>query len=182
VIPTALASSDTNEFCDHTSVGILISCPRGLLVFERATSPHGISPVAGHIDQHGGPEQAARAEVAEEVGLTVVRLQLLLDQWRPNRCRRAPTGPAVGHHWWIFRGEVSGEVYPSTREVREPRWANPDRLQQLASRTVAHACGHLSRHEFEQQPGLEPVWCRFLHSLGFLALPPADLDLIEEIL
>ncbi|GLW26499.1 hypothetical protein Mame01_65410 [Microbispora amethystogenes] len=114
---TALAFSDT--LCDHTSVGVLISSPAGLLMFERGTPPTGIAPVAGHIDQHGSPEQAAIAEVAEEVGLAVTHLDLLLTAWRLNRCRRSISGEA-GHRWWIYQAQATGPLRPSSREVRAP--------------------------------------------------------------
>ncbi|MFC5188047.1 NUDIX hydrolase [Actinomadura harenae] len=163
-------------------MGVLISSPSGLLVFQRATPPAGIAPVAGHLDQHPDLEHAARAEVAEEVGLTVVQLRPLLNQWRPNHCRRPPTGPAVGHHWSLFQAEVSGTLAPCAREVRAPRWSSPDQLQRHALRTAAHAAGHLNRQQFQQRPGLEPVWCRFLRTLGLITLPSTVLDRIEEIL
>lgn len=131
--------------------------------------------------EHGGPEQAARGEVTEEVGLAVTHLHLLLNQWRPNRCRRTSSGP-VGHHWWVFQAEVAGSLRPSPREVRAPRWIHPDRLQQHALRTAAYANGFLSSEEFEREPGLEPVWCRFLHDLELITLPSADLDRIEAVL
>ncbi|MFB7555027.1 NUDIX domain-containing protein [Streptomyces brevispora] len=169
------------RLCDHASVGVLISSPSGLLVFERATPPAGIAPVAGHVDQHGGPEQAARDEVTEEVGLTVTHLHLLLERWRPNSCRRTPSGP-VGHQWWIFEAKVSGPLCPSAREVRAPRWIHPNQLQQHALRTAAYANGALSHGEFEREPGLEPVWCRFLHDLELVTLPSADLNRIEAVL
>ncbi|WP_255293246.1 NUDIX domain-containing protein [Streptomyces niveus] len=169
------------RLCDHASVGVLISSPSGLLVFERATPPAGIAPVAGHVDEHGSPEKAAREEVTGEVGLTVTHLQLLFNQWRPNRCRRTPSGP-VGHHWWIFKAEVSGSLCPSPRETRAPRWIRPDQLQQHALRTVAYANRRLNHEEFERDPGLEPVWCRFLHDLELVTLPSADLDRIEAVL
>ncbi|MGW1363006.1 NUDIX hydrolase [Streptomyces chartreusis] len=177
----APASGPDWTACDHTSVGVLISSPSGLLVFERASPPAGIAPVAGHVDQHGGPKQAAHNEVAEEVGLTVVHLRPLLNQWRPNHCRRTPTGP-VGHQWWLFRAEVSGALRPCAAEVRAQQWTSAEQLQRLALRTAAHAGGHLSRQEFERRPGLEPVWCSFLHVLGLITLPPDDLDRIEGIL
>lgn len=179
--PAAPAPGSEDRSCDHTSIGVLISSPSGLLVFERATPPAGIAPVAGHVDQHGGPEQAAHDEVTEEVGLTVTHLHPLLDQWRPNRCRRTPTGP-VGHHWWIFQAEVSGSLRPSRQEVRAPQWIHPDQLQQHALRTAAYAGGHLSREQFEREPGLTPVWCRFLHALELITLPSADLDRIDAVL
>ncbi len=174
-------SSSAEKVCDHASVGVLISSPDGLLVFERAQPPAGIAPVAGHLAPHGGPEAAAHAEVAEEVGLTVTHLHPLLRQGRPNKCRRVPTGP-IGHQWWIFQAQVSGTLRPSDREVRSPRWIHPDRLQQYALRTVAYAEGHLDREGFEHEPSLEPVWVRFLHDLHLLTVPAGALDRIETVL
>ncbi len=171
----------TEDSCDHTSVGVLVPGPEGLLVFERARPPAGLAPVAGHIDQHGSPEQAARNEVAEEVGLTVTRLHPLLTQWRPNHCRRTPSGP-VGHQWWIFQAEVRGTLRFSAREVRAPRWVRPERLQHTALRTVDYAEGRLTRTEFESRPGLAPVWCHFLHALQLITLPPSALARIDTIL
>ncbi|MFJ8969647.1 MULTISPECIES: NUDIX hydrolase [Streptomyces] len=179
--PAAPALGGVAPLCDHASVGVMISSPSGLLVFKRATPPAGMALVAGHVDEHGGPEQAARDEVTEEVGLNVTRLHLLLDQWRPNRCRRTPSGP-VGHHWWIFQAEVSGSLCPSPREIRAPRWIHPDQLQQHALRTAAYANGAVNHEEFEREPGLEPVWCRFLHDLELVTLSPAALDRIEAVL
>ncbi|WP_327268065.1 NUDIX hydrolase [Streptomyces sp. NBC_01218] len=167
--------------CDHTSVGVLIAGPTGLLLFERTTPPVGLAPVAGHIDQHGSPEQAARNEVAEEVGLTVTRLDPLLAQWRPNRCRRTATGP-VGHQWWIFQAEAKGVLHPSAAEVRAPRWMRANELQHAALRTVTYSQGHLEHGEFERQPGLTPVWCHFLHALGLITLPAAALAQIDTVL
>ncbi|MET9879162.1 NUDIX hydrolase [Actinacidiphila glaucinigra] len=178
---TVPAPGGENGYCDHTSVGVLVSCPDGLLVFERATPPAGFAPVAGHVDQHGSPAQAAHAEVTEEVGLTVTHLHPLLNTWRPNHCRRAHTGP-VGHHWWILLAEDSGSLCPSRREVRAPQWIRPAQLQWYALRTAAYAHGHLSKQEFEREPSLEPVWCRFLHSLELITLPSVDLDRIDVVL
>ncbi|NKQ54564.1 NUDIX hydrolase [Amycolatopsis sp. K13G38] len=178
--PTSSHGSGT-KYCDHAAVGVLISSPDGLLVFERARPPAGIAPVAGHVDQHGGPEQAARIEVAEEVGLTVTSLDLLLTAWRPNHCRR-PTSDHVGHQWWIYRAQTSGPIRPSAQEVRAPRWLHQDQLQQYAHRTAAYAEGQLSEEQFTAKPGLEPVWVRFLHELQLVRLPDDILSLIDKVL
>lgn len=166
--------------CDHASVGVLISSPTGFLMFERATPPAGIAPVAGHLDHHGTPEQAAHAEATEEVGLTVTHLNLVLNEWRPNRCRRTPTRE-VGHHWWVFHAQATGNLNPSPREVHAPRWLRPEQLQHHAQRTADHAAGRINRHDFEQHPGLEPVWVRFLHTLRLITLPRADLENIDAL-
>jgi 8-oxo-dGTP pyrophosphatase MutT (NUDIX family) len=160
---------------------VLITSPAGLLVFERVRPPAGIAPVAGHVDQHGGPEQAARAEVAEEVGLVVTSLDLLLTAWRPNRCRRPTTGH-VGHHWRIYEAQASGPIRPSAPEVRAARWVHPDQLQQFAHRTASYAEGQLGEEEFAAQPGMEPVWVRFLHELQFVTLPDDTLRLIDKVI
>lgn len=174
--------SDTvPALCDHTSVGVLISSAAGLLVFERATPPVGIAPVAGHIDAHGGSEQAAMNEVAEEVGLTVTRLHLLHQGWRTNQCRR-PTGGPVGHQWTIFAAQTSGQLHLSAREVRAPRWLHPDELQQCAQRTAAFAAKQITAAEFALQPGLQPVWVRFLHELQVITMTGEALDRIDEVI
>lgn len=178
---TAPPAGATPARCDHTSVGVLISSPAGLLVFERATPPAGIAPVAGHIDTHCSPEQAAIAEVTEEVGLTVTRLHMLHHGWRANRCRRATNG-AAGHQWTLFEAQTSGQLQPSPREVRAPRFLHPGQLQRHALRTAAVATGRITAEEFAARPGLEPVWARFLHDLQLIALPAAVLDRIEEVI
>ncbi|WP_405589715.1 NUDIX domain-containing protein [Streptomyces sp. NBC_01190] len=167
--------------CDHTSVGVLISAPDGLLFFERATPPVGLAPVAGHIDHHGSPEQAARAEAAEEVGLSLTHLRLLLTGWRANRCRR-PATAAVGHQWWIYEAQAFGSLSPSDREVRAPRWIDPYKLHQLALRTEAYAQGGLSDVEFTRRPGMAPVWVRFLHELKIVTLAEEVLAGIDTII
>ncbi|WP_345570341.1 hypothetical protein [Streptomyces plumbiresistens] len=44
------------------------------------------------------------------------------------------------------------------------------------------ADGRLSREEFEREPGLVPVWCRFLHGLELIALCSVALDRIDAVL
>jgi 8-oxo-dGTP pyrophosphatase MutT (NUDIX family) len=175
-VPPSTASG-----CDHASVGVLITSPDGLLVFQRTTPPVGIAPVAGHVDQHGGPEQAARMEVNEEVGLKVTSLHLMLGTWRPNRCRRQTSG-LVGHHWWIYGAHTSGTIRPSAREVRAPRWISTHQLRQLAHRTAAYAEGRIDQDEFTARPGVEPVWVRFLHELRLVTLTEDSLSLIDKII
>lgn len=148
---------------------------------RKGQAPAGIAPVAGHVDQHGGPEHAAHAEVVEEVGLTVTSLHLLTTVWRPNRCRR-PTTARIGHHWWIYQAQTAGPIRPSAREVRAPRWLHPHQLLQLALRTAAYAAGQVDEEQFTAQPGLEPVWARFLHELHLVALPNDTLNTIDTIL
>ena len=77
--------------CDHTSVGVLIWKARKLLLIERKRPPYGLAPPAGHVDDHGSFENAAKIEAFEEVGLRVENLTLLGEGKKSNPCRR-PNG------------------------------------------------------------------------------------------
>jgi 8-oxo-dGTP pyrophosphatase MutT (NUDIX family) len=170
--------------CDNASVGILIRDDQGrYLMFDRNTFPAGVAPAAGHVfDDHPGYPEAAHAEVAEELGLTVVELELAkAGGWRDNRCRRAPGPRGVGHQWQVFTATVTGDLSPSQRETRNVRWLTAQDLQALADRTADHASGWLGTEQFAQHPGIEPVWVRFLVDLGIVTMPDPYLDLIEKL-
>ncbi|MFD2398901.1 hypothetical protein ACFSVJ_21990 [Prauserella oleivorans] len=63
-----------------------------------------------------------------------------------------------------------------------PRWLHQDQLQQYAHRTAAYAEGQLSEEQFTANPGLEPVWVRFLHELQLVTLPDDTLSSIDQVL
>ncbi|MEV7011953.1 NUDIX hydrolase [Streptosporangium sp. NPDC051022] len=181
---TTPTSSTSPKVCDHLSVGVLIQNDAGeYLMFERATAPAGVAPVAGHVDDHGAAEDAARAEVTEEVGLTAVDLfRFPTGGWQPNRCRRAVAeGHRPGHHWHVYRAKVTGDLAPSAREARHPRWLTVDQVQALTERTVAYARGLISDAEFAAEPGLEPVWVRLLANCWMIAVDDEDLLLIDDL-
>lgn len=167
--------------CDNTSVGILINDDQGrLLVFDRATPPWGVAPPAGHIDDHGTPEQAATAEVHEEVGLQVEDLELIARRWRDNRCRRTDGPQGAGHEWWIYRAQVHGELAPSPRETHNARWLSTRELQVLSLRTARYVYGDITEAEWRHEPGIEPVWVYFLSLAGLISAHREDLAAIEE--
>jgi 8-oxo-dGTP pyrophosphatase MutT (NUDIX family) len=166
--------------CDNASVGVLIAREDGrYLMFDRATFPAGVAPCAGHVfDAHAGYADAARAEVREELGLTVERLEpTTVGGWRPNRCRRQPGPRGPGHDWRIYTAAVSGTLTPS-RETRNARWLDRGDMQRLADRTASYAHGELSGAEFRAAPGIEPVWVGFLDDLGLIRMSAADLTAI----
>lgn len=171
------------KICDRKVVGALIRNTNGeYLMFRRGTPPVGIAPVAGHVDDHGGYEAAARAEVSEEVGLAVVSLRPAMTAQRANACRRDPGALPHGHHWEIFTADVDGELAPSAREVAgEPMWLGPDALQQIADRTVAYAHGQMPDEDFAADPGLEPVWVGLLAALGTVHVGAEDREAVDLI-
>lgn len=154
--------------CDLHSVGVLAvdaADPVRYLLIERSDGK-GHAPVAGHVfDNHSGPREAARAEMAEEAGLAVVSLTLAAEGWMPNRCSgHIPEGCRPGHYWWIFEARVTGELDPCPEETRGAQWATATHLQHLAHQTVSYAHGNYPA------PGLEPVWCHWLDHLGVISL------------
>ncbi|TYB71290.1 NUDIX hydrolase [Nonomuraea sp. PA05] len=169
--------------CDNTSVGAIILDQHGrLLVFDRNTDPPGVAGPAGHIDDHGTAADAVIAEVAEEVGLTVTTLDLIAEEWQPNQCRRLPGPAGVGHHWAIYRMQVTGDLAPSARETRNARWAGPAELQSLTQRTLQHAYRLVSNEEFRARPGIEPVWLLWLAAAGLVEVHPEYTPLVHELI
>ncbi|WP_328792910.1 MULTISPECIES: NUDIX hydrolase [unclassified Streptomyces] len=168
--------------CDNTSVGIVITDHQGrFLMFDRATFPPGTAPAAGHIDDHGTAEDAARAEVEEELGLTVTGLTHVTGCWRGNPCRRLPGARGTGHDWTIYQATVTGGRTPSARETKNVRWITPDALQELADRTVAYAKGRITDAAFEAAPGIEPVWMQWLADVAAIHIGPDDLLRVEQL-
>lgn len=136
-----MTPDDTVSVCDHTSVGVLmLDAQRRLLLFERATFPPGLAPPAGHVDRHGSFEDAARAEVKEEVGLSVETLRLVGRGRTENPCRRIG---GSWHYWEIFQGTATGELRLSPREAENAGW---------------YAMATLSAMAIDSGGPLEPVW------------------------
>lgn len=175
------------KLCDHYSVGVVVTNPSAdsLLMLRRAKHPIGIAPVAGHIDDHGSPHSAALAELEEEVGLTARdlatgwSLEYVTTEKRGNICRRPPTHPTHdGHLWTIYTCAVDPErvkIVPSLDETQGARWYSARQIQDLAEWTGIYA---LNRAEdgpidyedklWRENPGIEPVWIRWLVRLGYV--------------
>jgi ADP-ribose pyrophosphatase YjhB (NUDIX family) len=125
----AMEASTPPKYCDHTSVGVLIYNDKGeVLLIERGTFPFGMAPVAGHVDLHSSYEEAAIAEVQEEVGLEITDLRLLAEGRRDNPCRRVN---GSWHYWKIYEAKASGIVRLSPREARRAEWCDSKRLIEL---------------------------------------------------
>lgn len=167
--------------CDHTSVGVIIAQQGKYMLLTRARPPAGVAPPAGHIDTHGGPADAAIAEVHEEVGLRLTDMHELVTGWRNNLCRRQPTGP-VGHQWTVYRaGGTTGHLRACPAETRGARWYTSTELADLADRTAAYADGRIAEPDWQTQPGLEPVWCQWLTLAGAIRLSRRQLAAIDQV-
>ncbi len=178
--PTVPASM--TKQCDNASVGVIVTNPDGdVLLFERATAPVGIAPPAGHIDDHGGPIDAAITEVSEETGLTLTGLTPITHGWRHNVCRRRHGIQGPGHYWHVYTAHATGELNPSPRETRNARWYSRTELQHLADRTVERAGGYTTAADFTANPGLEPVWVEFFERAGLIRAHADDLAWVDRL-
>jgi 8-oxo-dGTP pyrophosphatase MutT (NUDIX family) len=159
------------KVCDHTSVGVIIKNFDGkLALLKRAKFPVGIAPVAGHIDQHGSPQQAAIDEAEEELGLTIdpgdLQPTSITARRVDNQCRREN---GTHHVWTVFEAEqFLGDLAPSTDETKGAGWYAPAQVQKLAGRTKARRAGKIADKEWEANPGLEKIWLDFLTELGYV--------------
>ncbi|WP_017559883.1 NUDIX hydrolase [Nocardiopsis baichengensis] len=178
--------------CDLASAGaVVVDSGGAILAAERARPPVGLVPgAAGHVDEHGDAEQAARAELAEEVGVgpdgpgpRLISLDNPVGGWRANRCRRpVPAGRTPGHQWTVYRALVErADAVAAAEEVVSWRWVDAEEAQRLADRTVAWAKGAVTDAEFKTRPGWEPVWLRWLAEYGLVEAGGGDLARVEAL-
>lgn len=155
--------------CDYTSVGVVVHDSAGrFALLRRAKFPIGIAPAAGHIDDHGSPEQAALAEVREELGLTLHELKktAIYNRRVENRCRR----PGGSYHIWYIYEATTSEIIlrPDADETKGARWYDRTELQDLAERTRAYHAGKVGEADWAANPGLEEVWLPFMEELEYV--------------
>ena len=129
-----------------------------------------MAPPAGHIDDHGSPEQAAVDEVREEVGLNLTTSQLaktaITGRHIENICRR-PGG--THHEWTVFEASVGDEkMYPDPDETEGAIWIDMLSLRALAERGRQYRAGTIADDDWNNSPGLEPVWIDFLEETGHI--------------
>ncbi len=154
-----------SKICDHTSVGILVWQDDKLLLIERGVLPFGFAPPAGHVDNHGSYEDAAKAELKEEVGLTAVNLKLLFEDRINNICSREG---GTYHDWKIYEAETEGKVKRSKRETKQAGWYSRKEMEELMKRTEKYLDGEISEEKWEKRPGIEPVWYEFFRELNII--------------
>ena len=151
--------------CDNKSVGMIIRRDERMLLVERMKFPYGFAIPAGHIDDHGSFEDAARDETLEEVGLKVTNLKLIFEGRRENKCRR-PGG--TWHYWKLYEAETEGELNRSLDETKQVGWYSEDEIWELSAKTDRYKKGLISEEEWIKNPGLEVDFCDWFQKLGII--------------
>jgi len=164
-----------NKICDNKSVGMIIKRHDKILLIERKKPPFGFAPPAGHIDNKGSFENAAREEVEEEVGLASKGIKLIAEGRKDNPCRREG---GTWHYWKIYQVEIGGDISKldsrqlelkrSEDETKQAGWFSADQIKSLAQRTEKYLAGEIPEKEWQQSPGIEPVWCEWFKELNIL--------------
>ncbi len=153
------------KVCDNKSVGMLIKRGNDLLLIERRKPPFGFAPPAGHVDDKGSFDNAAKEEVEEEVGLNPTEIKLIAEGRKENPCRRER---GAWHYWKIYQVETDGDIRRSEDETKQAGWFSKDQIKILAKRTEDYLAGNISSEEWQRSPGIEPVWYEWFKELGIL--------------
>lgn len=153
----------SEKTCDHTSVGIIVKKDQKILLIQRKKPPFGFAPPAGHVDDHGSFEQAAKDELREEVGLTVTNLKLIYEAKLNNYCRRKD---GTWHLWKWYEAETKGEIKRSLDETEKAGWYTNVEIKALGERTKEYLAGKISDKKWQQNPGLESLWLELLGKIG----------------
>lgn len=151
------------KICDNKCSGILVWKNDKLLLIERAVPPAGFAPPAGHVDDHGSYEDAAKAELKEETGLTASELKFLLEERMDNICVRENGNY---HDWRIYEAEAKGTPKGNKREVKKIDWYSKSEIKKMMRKTEKYLEGEIPEEKWEKDPGIEPVWYEFFKELN----------------
>jgi len=115
---------DANEYW-HESAGVFIrNKDNRFLFFERVIFPFALTIPSGHVDAGEDAAEAAKREVAEEVGIAVKSLRKVAvhDVWG-DQCRRG----ADVHRWHAYVTDSTEPTSPVlNNEGLRPRWLTLD--------------------------------------------------------
>jgi ADP-ribose pyrophosphatase YjhB (NUDIX family) len=154
------------KICDHTSVGMLVWRNDKLLLIERKRPPFGFAPPAGHVDEDGDDfEAAAKRELEEEVGLITKDIELVIEGRKENHCRREDGN---WHYWKIYKIDAEGDIKPSEDETKQAGFYDKIEIAVLIDKTKRYLNGEIKQEDWEQNPGLEPVWYEWLKELEII--------------
>ena len=97
-------------------------------MIDRAVPPMGFAGIAGHVDVGESELDAVRREIKEESGLEFSNPKLLFSEeldW--NWCSKGITV----HRWYLFAGDIFGEIKQNVGETRSIGWYSPEEIQKL---------------------------------------------------
>ena len=155
----------SSRICDHTSVGMIVRNGEDILLIERRKPPYGFAAPAGHVDGDPSFDVAAWRELEEEVGLKGTSLSLVIDLNKTNPCRR-PDG--TWHHWKVYEISAEGNFTRSLSETKQVGWYSPEQILKLGARTLAYLNKDISDSDWQESPGLEPIWYEHFKYLGIM--------------
>ena len=153
-----------SDICDHKSVGMIIRRDEKILLIERRKFPFGFAAPAGHLDGDTYEHSAIR-ETEEEVGLKTKGIKLLTEGRKENKCRREDGN---WHYWKIYEVETEGELNRSESETKQAGWYNLEQIKKMMLRTRKYLKGKISEEEWQQAPGLEPIWLEWFKDIGII--------------
>lgn len=148
--------------CSNKSVGILVWKNNKLLLIERKLFPFGFAPPAGHVDNKGTFENAAKEELEEEVGLKATKLKLVGEGRKENKCRRSGGN---WHYWKIYEAEAKGKLKPSSDETKQAGLYSKKQIIALIKKTEQYMSGKISDKDWQKSPGIEIVWYEWFNEL-----------------
>ncbi len=153
------------KICDHKSVGMLVWRDNKILLIERKKPPFGFAPPAGHIDGDDFFEESAKRELEEEVGLKTKDFKLLIEGRKNNPCRREN---GTWHYWKIFEIEATGDIKRSEDETKQAGFYSKSDLLLLSIKTEKYLSGDIQQGDWENSPGIEPVWYEWFKKLNII--------------
>jgi len=151
--------------CDNKSVGMLVWQENKLLLIERKKPPFGFAPPAGHVEDKGSFEDAAKEELKEEVGLTLTKITFMAEGKKNNPCRREG---GAWHYWKVYETETKGKLKPGKDEIKQAGWYSKGQINILVKRTEDYLDGKIDEQEWENSPGIEPVWREWFKKLDII--------------
>ncbi|ADI08271.1 NUDIX hydrolase [Streptomyces bingchenggensis BCW-1] len=128
---TYLAEGNATQARKRVAADVILRHPDGRILLVNPTYKPGWDLPGGMSEANEAPDDTARREIKEELGLDIIRLRLLVIDWVP------PHGPWDDQIAFIFDGgtlapDQAAAIHPHDEELSELRFTAP-----------AHAVGTL---------------------------------------
>lgn len=171
--------------CDNKSAGEIIRDAHGIVLIERLNYPRSFALPAGHLDGDDFASCAIR-ETREEVGITIEKNKKVWGGVIDNPCKREG---GSRHEWVVFEAQAWHGPLKEGSDAKRAFWADEVTLKHLTGRTEyflekyslrPEQVGDLTIKifgdpqmpkidlEWQENPGLEPVWYFILKKLDII--------------